>query len=67
MSADLTLAEILKLRKLLAVAVRVTLVSSGTAEAARFAKLTDVIWSAYETQDPVFCARLQKSGLRGLL
>jgi len=67
MNADLTFAEILKLRKLLAVAVRVTLESSGTAEAARFAEMTDAIWSAWERQDRLSYACLQARDLQAVL
>lgn len=66
MNTDLTFTESLKLRKLLAVAVRITLEAGGTDEAERFAELTDMIWGAYELQTRESYARLQARGLKAM-
>ena len=63
MSGDLTPAERLKLQDVLAVAVRVTLESSGTPEAARFAELTHAIWTTYERQDRTLFTCLHERGV----
>jgi len=63
MSGHLSSTELLKLQDVLAVAVRLTLESSGTPEAARFAELTHAIWMTYEHQDRELFTCLHKRGI----